>query len=182
MIQNYTLKTFVPSDFKDDYGNTWCNATFEGVGEPVKWVLRDPTKPVLGQEYYGEITEETSRKGGKYLRFRPKNAEDQAAPSDKPTEEYWDAKNAQIKAQWAIGQAVQIFTYEQTEKQVVGLGGIESTAKELFEMVDRVKEGMTGYDKAKAVAYSLKEPAPSDEDYQASLGSSFDKDGYYEPN
>ena len=175
MIQNYTLKSFTPSDFKDDYGNTWCTATFEEASaEPVKWVVKEVSKPVIGREYYGEITEETSRKGGKYLRFRSKPVEDKPK-EDK--EEYWDAKNAQIKAQWAIGQAVQLSLGKK-----VPFTDIEQDARRFFNMVDRVKEGLTGYDKAKAVADSLKEPAPSDEDYQASLGSSFDKDGNYEPN
>ena len=51
-------------------------------------------------------------------------------------------KQAQIKAQWAIGQAVQLHIAV-TANGGEEAQGIEATAKELFAMVDRVKNGTT---------------------------------------
>ncbi len=124
--------------FVDNHGNTWCTVAFQGISEPVRWVVKDPTKYKIGDMVYGKITQETSKAGKPYNRFRKespseglqKYAED--VSQDKPSAEYWDNKQRQIKAQWAIGQAVQL-----------GIAGsnieeIEVKAKELFSMVDRI--------------------------------------------
>lgn len=75
MAQEYTLSSFQDSDFKDQNGNTWCTALFEEKSnEPIKWVVKDPTKVVVGQKYFGEVKEMTSKAGKPYLRFfREKN-------------------------------------------------------------------------------------------------------------
>lgn len=75
MAQEYTLTSFQDSDFKDQNGNTWCTALFEEKhNEPIKWVVKDPTKVVVGQKYYGEVKEMQSKAGKAYLRFfREKN-------------------------------------------------------------------------------------------------------------
>lgn len=57
------------SDFQDQHGNYWCTAAFEGVSEPVRWVLKDPMKVHEGETYYGEIKDATSKAGRTYLRF-----------------------------------------------------------------------------------------------------------------
>jgi hypothetical protein len=69
MAQRYTVRELEKSDFQDMHGNYWCTANLEGVSEPVKWVLKDPTKIEIGQSYYGEIKDATSKAGKPYLRF-----------------------------------------------------------------------------------------------------------------
>lgn len=141
MAQEYELSAFDTGKepYVDQHGNTWCTAVFVGEGEPVKWVVKDPTQVKIGNSYYGTITEEKSKAGKPYLRFRrEKVPEGSTGPSsDKPTEEYWENKQAQIKAQWAIGQAVQLHIAV-TANGGEEAQGIEATAKELFAMVDRV--------------------------------------------
>jgi len=76
MAQEYILRSFEKGDFQDAHGNYWCTAAFEGFGEPVKWVVKDPTKPQEGRSYYGEITEQTSKAGKPYWRFYKKQRQD----------------------------------------------------------------------------------------------------------
>lgn len=122
--------------FVDQNGNTWVTTVFMGVGEPVKWVVKDPTKFKVGDKVYGSITDEKSKAGKPYLRFRREKAPEvtYTQQQDKPSPEYWDNKQSQIKAQWAIGQALN--WVKQPESQV--FNEIEPIAKQLFAMVDRV--------------------------------------------
>lgn len=76
MLKDYKLVSFEKGDFQDFHKNYWCTAVFEGVGEPIKWVVKDPTKVTEGETYYGEIKEETSKAGKSYLRFYKKQAPD----------------------------------------------------------------------------------------------------------
>lgn len=82
MVLEYTLIDFKPSDFKDDYGNTWCDAAFKGMSEPVKWAVKDPSKPVVGQNYWGTIDEKTSKAGKTYLRFNKKQPPENTQTQD----------------------------------------------------------------------------------------------------
>lgn len=171
--KEHTLTSFDPGKdpFVDPHGNTWVTATFEGITEPVKWVIKDLGKIRVGDSYYGEIKEQTSKAGKPYLRFYRESKPEggytqpqQTALPESPSGDYWDDKNAQIRAQWAIGQAVSAICKDGKEPHYPN---VESVAKELFAMVDRVKQPQTGLDKARAVAASLKkddEPAPSDDD------------------
>lgn len=81
--QEYKLKQFTAGDYKDPHNNTWCDAVFEGKGEPVKWVVKDPTQIQIGQTYYGHFEEKTSQAGKPYTRFykdqRPEGSPPQAA-------------------------------------------------------------------------------------------------------
>jgi hypothetical protein len=81
MAQDYKLRSFKKSDFQDFHKNYWCDAAFEGFGEPVKWVVKDPTKVSEGETYYGEIKEETSKTGKAYWRFFKQQPPDGATPS-----------------------------------------------------------------------------------------------------
>lgn len=68
----------------------------------------------------------------------------------------------EIKAQWAIGQAVAIAIATNTTESL-GILAIENRAKELFSMVERVKTvqptpPQTGFEKAKATAAQLNKP------------------------
>ncbi len=69
-VAEYTLKFLEATDFKDNYQNTWCNAAFEGISEPVTWVLKDPSTVKEGEKYYGEIKVTTAKSGRNYLRFK----------------------------------------------------------------------------------------------------------------
>ena len=71
-MQEYKLRSFDKGDYTDNYGNYWCTAAFEGIGEPVKWVVKDPTSIREGETYYGEVKELTSKQGKPYLRFYKK--------------------------------------------------------------------------------------------------------------
>lgn len=106
----------------------------EGVGEPVRIVVKDPMQFQAGMTLYGDITEETSKAGRQYLRFRRAERPDGTPKQDKPSEEYWEQKNATIRAQWAIGQAM---TWQVSQDQI-NWEQLESDAKRIYAMVDEV--------------------------------------------
>lgn len=165
MAQEYELTAFEAGDFKDAHGNTWATAVFLGEGEPVKWVVKDPTAIKVGQKYYGSITEQKSKAGKTYLRFKRESVPEGtgSTQTDKPSEEYWADKQNQIKAQWAIGQAVSIYNRMDTEaaENVDFEQHVEDNAKVLFAMVDRVKNPQPSDDaEARSLAKSLDDGTP----------------------
>lgn len=133
MAQDYKLVQFKPSDFKDQHGNTWCDVAFEGISEPVKWVVKDPSKPKVGETYYGRIEQKTSKADKPYQRFYAEKKEE----TTKPTEEYWADKNDAIKAQFAIKVAVQATELKASDEGY--FDDIEHLAKKFFNMVEKVK-------------------------------------------
>jgi hypothetical protein len=133
----YKLKNFKVGDFQDQHGNTWCDAILEGVGEPVKWVVKDPTKVTVGQSYYGEVKEMTSKAGKPYLRFYKQQKPDQAPQTGgQQTDEYWEDRNNSIRAQFAIKTAVELLKNPEATDITEEL--IEGWAKKFYNMVDRV--------------------------------------------
>lgn len=72
MAQNYKVKEVQEQDtpFVDKHGNTWLTVAFEGVSEPVRWVVKDPSKVTEGMSVEGDIVEATSKAGKTYLRFK----------------------------------------------------------------------------------------------------------------
>lgn len=144
MAQDYEIVQFNKGDFTDPHGNYWCDMALKGVSEPVRIVVKDPLQYKAGLHLYGKITDETSKAGKPYLRFRREQRPDGeqqaslpvASKQGKPDEQYWEDKNSAIKAQWAIGQAVQA---TKTEKPLPNLVEVESLAKDFYAMVDRVK-------------------------------------------
>lgn len=142
MAKEYELTAFDTGKdpYVDGHGNTWCTAVFLGEGEPVKWVVKDPTAIKVGERYYGSIIEQTSKANKTYLRFKREQRPDGAVSpeNNKPTEEYWENKQSQIKAQWAIGQSVQLVLPYLKEGTKPFMEAVESQAKELYAMVDRV--------------------------------------------
>ena len=74
--QEYTVRAFKAGDFKDNFGNSWCEAVFEEYGEPVRWVVKDPATINVGKKVYGHISEETSKAGKPYQRFRTDKREE----------------------------------------------------------------------------------------------------------
>lgn len=142
MAQDYKVLQFKKGDFQDDHGNYWCDMALEGVGEPVRIVVKDPTQFHSDMTLYGTIEDKVSRAGKDYLKFKREKREEQTEFHDRAggqkapqtqDDGYWDDKNAQIRAQWAIGQAVN-FTGPENSMQ-----DIENAAKTFFAMVDRVK-------------------------------------------
>lgn len=158
MGQYYKLKDFKVGDYKDPNGNTWCNAVFEGHGEPVRWVVKEPEKIVLGSNYYGHMEDKMSQADKPYVRFyREKEPETSSTATQSPSNSSiptvdWDAKNKDIRAQMAVKTAAVLYA----NNKEWNLDDLEHTARELYTMVDRVKLGTPGYDKAKAVAEDLK--------------------------
>lgn len=142
MTEEYTIRAFKATDFKDQNGNTWCSVTFEGVSEPIKWVVKDPTTVNVGDKVYGKITDETSKAGNPYRRFRREKRPEQ--PENAPqgqSDEYWQQRNHEIRAQWAIGQAVNLYK-DKVDTTDSSFGEIiETGAKLFYAMVDRVAAG-----------------------------------------
>jgi len=68
--KDYKLTWFHAGDYKDPHGNYWCNAAFDGVSEPVRWVVKDPDAVEVNKTYYGHFTKEESKTGKEYIRFR----------------------------------------------------------------------------------------------------------------
>lgn len=153
-MQEYTLVDVeIPKvPFTDTNGNHWITAVFEGYGEPVKWVIKDPKTAIVGEKYYGEIKDWTSAKGKTMPRFfRKPRPDNDTSPGQSHTgttagyqkKEWQPRDDDRIVAQWAIGQATQIAiaTRKTIDLKSSPLDEIETWAKELFAMVDRVKQG-----------------------------------------
>lgn len=150
-----------PNEWKGPHGTVYyIKVQLEGHIKPVSVGKKAPDALKAGYTIYGTI-EPTDLPEDKFK--SEQKPEYQAKPEQSP--EYWSNKDSQIRAQWAIGQAVLItkgavITTEYDERR------IEEIAKALFSMVDRVK-----------VVTDTKEKPLSDEDYQEQLGASFDNDG-----
>lgn len=146
MAQEYKL-THVQIDkepFVDQHGNTWLTVAFEGISEPVKWVVKDPSRLVVGDSYFGEVNEVTSKAGKPYRRFK-KVSQEETNPGKSYTgstqkKEWQPRDDSAIQAQWAIGQAMSFFTAKSNGKQIAE-PEVEEMAKRLFAMIDRVKQG-----------------------------------------
>lgn len=145
MAQEYEVLQFKAGDFQDSHGNYWCDMALRGVSEPVRIVVKDPMQFHDGMMLYGRVEDATSKAGKPYRRFyreqKPDSEQSSSQHASKPKlsnqdDKYWDDKNAQIRAQWAIGQAV---TLSGQTDHPNGLVMIEEWAKELYAMVDRVK-------------------------------------------
>jgi hypothetical protein len=151
MAQEYVLKSFKASDFKDFQGNVWCDAAWEGISEPTKWVMKPETteRIEVGKSYYGEIKDETYKNGNPYRRFHkrkdPEEQPKQASIVPKKEQKEWQPRDDNaIRAQWAIGQAVHYLASGNAPKSG---WDVESYAKTLYAMVDRVKDNRPDLDK-----------------------------------
>jgi predicted Abi (CAAX) family protease len=146
----------------------------------------DSKPPQVGDELYGTIT---STEYG--LKFKGEKKPFNTKPAYEPREDHHEA----IKAQWAIGQAVQLML-PSSAKNALSPAVLEDTAKMFFAMVDRVKSSepktaayapatgggvAKGYDtfkqageavKAKQETFSDGTPVPTD----AELDATNDKD------
>ena len=125
-MQDYTVEDVRIGDFKDDHGNTWTDVVFKEIGEPVKWVMKDPSKVKPGDVVYGSINEQTSKAGKTYLRFKK---EQKPEPGQEPVD--WDRKDAYIRFQWAYREALAHFRGEE-----VKMDNVRKLAKSLVLLVD----------------------------------------------
>lgn len=147
MPQDWKLLSFEKSDFQDTTGNFWCQATFEGFGEPIKWVMQAKTVATVqvGESYYGEIRDWTSAKGGVFPRFYREKREDGHTAPQHPAQgpqvemigqpapqREWVDKSDTIRAQWAIGQARKWVTAHPSQV----FDDIPTEAKKFYALVD----------------------------------------------
>ena len=95
MSSDYTISVFKPTDYKDTYGNYWCEVAFEGESEPARWSMKPESveKYKPGVSVYGHIEEATSKAGKPYNRFKTdQRPEGTQAPQSgsKPQTSSWD--------------------------------------------------------------------------------------------
>lgn len=174
-MKDYKLLDLQISDYKDTFGNTWCTAEFEGVSEPVKWVLKDPTKAVLGQTYYGEMQDKTSQAGKPYQRFYSKPKEG-FTPSPKQTslptspaksDAYLkDMSNTPIlmyNGSLNYAKDLGLNLIDKVEDRRQYLAYVQEVTDEMLSMIDNIrhpaehapKAEPTGYDKFKQAKANL---------------------------
>lgn len=166
MAQYYKLRSLNKGDYQDAHGNYWCTAAFYGEAEPIRWVIKDPTTIEIEKEYYGNITDEVSKQGKAYRRFR-REQEPEVAQTTDSKDEYWTGKNDSIRAQFAIKAALSKFETgcysAMGADRMTMLHNIRDFARELYTMVDEVQQPaetveappMTGYERAKAVKEAI---------------------------
>lgn len=167
--QEYEVTQFKVGNFQDPHGNTWCDMVLGGITEPVRIVVKDPNSIKEGMTLYGRVTEQTSKAGKTYLRFKREQrpeGQNHGGQYSGGKREYQPRDDAAIRAQWAIGQAVQI-EIAAKKSGAIELDKILEYATDFYVMVDRVKDsgttvespkaqGGSGYEKAKQVANTLK--------------------------
>lgn len=120
---------------QDSFGNFKASVSFSGVSEPIDMTCKK--LPVIGESEHGVIEFYQTKAGAQRQKFTRKQKEEFSAPTPKKEWEPRADHHEEIKAQWAIGQAVALLketgTVDAFGKQ------IEETARELYAMVDRVK-------------------------------------------
>lgn len=107
MAQDYTISIFKVGDYKDNYGNVWCEVAFEGVSEPARWSMKPESteKYSVGTKVYGHIEDATSQAGKPYNRFKTDQRPDDSEGSKtdfKPAVNSWNDP----KKEDAIARAV----------------------------------------------------------------------------
>ena len=124
----------------DQHGNESYWVKFEGAQNSCLMVAK--RAPEVGGTEHGDVTEQTSKAGKTYYRFKRAQREDgqtfhSEAPSFKGSakKEWQPRDDDRIVAQWAIGQALT----KGIAAKVFDTETIESYAKEFYAMVDRVK-------------------------------------------
>jgi hypothetical protein len=70
MAKEYTVRSFKKGDYKDNFGNTWCDMVLEeNPSEPVRIVVKDPDNYKDGMKLYGEVKLAKTQAGKAYYRF-----------------------------------------------------------------------------------------------------------------
>lgn len=135
--KEHKLLDFKVGELKDNYGNTACSATFEGVSEPVTWMVKDPTKVAVGQSYYGHTEDATSRAGKPYRRFyRDQRPE---ASDSTPSKSFGYVKDdKEIRALAIMKSAA-----EYCGRRGMEAADIPTVAQVLLETVEALKAGVS---------------------------------------
>ena len=101
--------------------------------------------------YSGEVRSYLNPRGDRFVRQVPQATSADTAASS--TGRYAGRDDNAIRAQWAIGQAINLASVKM-DKEAITLPVIETYARELYETVSRVKgEQVTAADKADAESY-----------------------------
>jgi len=130
-MSTYTIKSVKKGKtWPSDYGEMQSYALDLGVGEPVQLNKKVPVKqePQVGEEVSGTL-EEQERNGRVYYKIKLDPPQKQGGYKGQPRDD------AAIKAQWAVGQSVQIGMTNNS----LTMPEIEARAIELFHMTERVK-------------------------------------------
>lgn len=141
MASEYRVKTVKQSGEPDQYGNYGYWVEFEGHQSSV--LMRAKNAPEVGGMEYGTVSQETSKAGKPYFKFKREQREDgqqfhSEVKSFKGEKKEWQPRDDNaIRAQWAIGQAVtSIGKIPMNESDYAH---IELVATKFYSMVDRVK-------------------------------------------
>lgn len=134
MPQEYKVtkvSTQEPKVYEGQYGTTYyIKVMLEGIDEPVEIGKKSPNALKQGDTVYGTVTD------GQYgKKFKAEKNPNGYSGGGKYTRD-----DSAIRAQWAIGQAIQIAVAKgKLDNPIILWAGMEADAKELFAMVDRVK-------------------------------------------
>ena len=142
MAADYRVKTVRATGEPDQYGVTNYWVGFEGHQNDV--LIRAKNAPEVGGMEYGTVSQETSKAGKQYFKFKREQRDGGNFHSEAPStsfkgkREYTDHHES-IKAQWAIGQAVIAYNASNNDELGPHMNVIEGYAKDFYAMVDRVK-------------------------------------------
>lgn len=140
MAQEYTIEKISeqePRKWDGPHGIVYyIKVKLKDVDKPVSIGKKKPDALKAGMTVYGTI-EESDLPEDKFKAEKAPDGSYGGQKQDGRDNDYWDKKDRQIRAQWAIGQAVQLHI------AVTAKGGEEAqsivdTAKQLFAMVERV--------------------------------------------
>lgn len=203
MSKEYTVTDWQPwidrntdtgEPIRDAHGNFKGSVWFDESPEQVDGTFK--TQPAKGDKKYGDVVDYETRTGQLRRKFqradRPQEEGAQATligkAVERPADDYWDDKNAQLRAQWAIGRAREsmgALTEEVLADQKTTLKyfeDIEYVSKQFFAMVDRVKglkveapvrgvEEAVASEQAKRDAKQLGKELVEDQDFASLLNS-----------
>lgn len=119
--------------------NGLTKTTFLSEGRVIYIFTKAGNEPSEGDQLDGDVAQD---KAGN-LKFTKTKNESYGGPqrtAQPKSEIYKKRDDTHIKAQWAIGQAVSIVSQNLKPDEELPFDGIEDIAKELFAMVDRVKD------------------------------------------
>lgn len=179
--KDYEVSSFKPGDFVDPHGNYWCEAAFKGVSEPVRWVVKDPTSVQVGQVVYGRVTDETSKAGKPYLRFRREQKEDNERTTQTyaPKKEWQPRDDDRIAAQWALGRSYE--KHGATTEAIVDAQWLYKNIATVSGSEINNPAPASGYEKAKAAHQQIKAKVqpeePADPEFASMLSKGMEADG-----
>lgn len=167
--QEYKILQFKKGDFQDAHLNYWCDMALEGVSEPVRIAVKDPMTYSDGMTLYGHITDETSKAGKPYRRFRKDQRDEgqQSFSGASPSKSNYktdDHTQESIARSVALKAAVDYLNGQpEIKKNVLGIAEEFLAWLQGGNQPTETKTEQTGYDKAKAQADAIKERQTDDQ-------------------